>query len=335
MAYLDNSGNIILDVVLTDEGRRRLALGDGSFKIDKYAFGDDEINYELYNPSAATGQEDLQILQTPILEAFTNNMSSMKSTLMNLSRNDHLYLPVLKLNTVNTSGRYKQFGSLGMFMVACDKNTQDNSSTTPSGQSASSVALDPTTGLTRDGFLLGASPTLGGGVIRVDAGVDNTGMPSTTPLTDPALTEVSYEIKIDSRLGSIVSDQGIPISWVAVDDDHVATYVVGASTNSASATTIASFVAQNTDTTSWPSAEQVIAGARSSILTFKIASSQNLRSSFHLFDLIGSAGEMASPANITGTTGTNNIKFIDSVVRVTGQLTGYSIDIPVRFVKNI
>ena len=38
MAFLDNSGDIILDAVLTDTGRFRLAKGDGSFKIVKYAF---------------------------------------------------------------------------------------------------------------------------------------------------------------------------------------------------------------------------------------------------------------------------------------------------------
>ena len=35
-----------------------------------------------------------------------------------------------------------------------------------------------------------------------------------------------------------------------------------------------------------------------------------------------------------GNTGaTNNVKFIDSVVRVTGMTTGISIDVPVRYVK--
>ena len=33
MGFLDNSGDIILDAVLTDVGRRRLAKGDGSFGI--------------------------------------------------------------------------------------------------------------------------------------------------------------------------------------------------------------------------------------------------------------------------------------------------------------
>jgi hypothetical protein len=31
MGFLDNSGDIILDVVLTDHGRMLLAKGDGSF----------------------------------------------------------------------------------------------------------------------------------------------------------------------------------------------------------------------------------------------------------------------------------------------------------------
>ena len=318
MAFLDNSGDIILDVVLTDEGRKRLAQGDGSFKIDKFALGDDEINYALYDTTQATGQEDLQILQTPILESFTNNMSSMKSTLMSLNRKDHLYLPVLKLNNVASNTNY-QFSSPAMFMVAVDLNTQDNTAT---NSTPTSVALDPSTKLHRDGFLKGATPGRGGTTIRIDAGVDNTSMPANIPLTDPNLVERSYEIKIDSRLGSIVNKNGRVLQPVTTDDDYVTTYVVGGA-----GSLNQSFVSKNTETGTVQS--EVIAGARSTILEFKIASSENLRSSFHLFDMIGSAGTMSSPANAS-----EAIKFIDSIVRVTGQLTGYSLDIPVRFVKN-
>ena len=73
MAFLDNSGDIILDAVLTDTGRMRLAKGDGSFSITKFAFGDDEINYKLYDKNHASGSAyyDIAILQTPVLEAFT------------------------------------------------------------------------------------------------------------------------------------------------------------------------------------------------------------------------------------------------------------------------
>ena len=79
MGFLDNSGDIILDAVLTDTGRFRLAKGDGSFKISKFALCDDEIDYSLYNKDHANGSAyyDLEILQTPILEAFTNNKISV------------------------------------------------------------------------------------------------------------------------------------------------------------------------------------------------------------------------------------------------------------------
>ena len=99
MGFLDNSGDIILDAVLTDLGRERLARGDGSFKITKFAVADDEIDYGKYNKNNASGSAyyDLDILTTPVLEAFTNNIASVKHKLMTIPRNNLLYLPVLKL----------------------------------------------------------------------------------------------------------------------------------------------------------------------------------------------------------------------------------------------
>lgn len=49
MGFLDNSGDILLDAVLTDEGRARLARGDNSFNIVKFSVSDAEINYDNYN----------------------------------------------------------------------------------------------------------------------------------------------------------------------------------------------------------------------------------------------------------------------------------------------
>jgi len=126
MGFLDNSGDIILDAVLTDTGRLRLAKGDGSFKIDKFALGDDEIDYTLYDKNNTSGSAyyDISILQTPVLEAFTNNMSSMKSRLLTINDNDLLYLPVIKLFT--QSGLGSEMASLGDasgFVVPVDKST--------------------------------------------------------------------------------------------------------------------------------------------------------------------------------------------------------------------
>jgi hypothetical protein len=55
MGFLDNSGDIILDVVLTDLGRQMLAKGDGSFNVTKFALSDDEIDYSLYNKNHPSG----------------------------------------------------------------------------------------------------------------------------------------------------------------------------------------------------------------------------------------------------------------------------------------
>jgi len=99
MAFLDNSGDIILDAVLTDYGRMKLASTLTTDFITKFALGDDEINYQLWDSLHPSGSAyyDLEIVQTPILEAFANNASSMKYALYSdtLATN-LLYLPVMK-----------------------------------------------------------------------------------------------------------------------------------------------------------------------------------------------------------------------------------------------
>ena len=83
--FLKNGGDILLDAVLTDYGRQLLARGDGSFNIVKFALGDDEIDYSLYGSvSKASTEIDKEILNTPVLEAFTNNAASMKSKLITI-----------------------------------------------------------------------------------------------------------------------------------------------------------------------------------------------------------------------------------------------------------
>ena len=106
MAFLDNSGDIILDAVLTDLGRKRLA--QGNFRISKFALGDDEIDYTLYNRNHPSGSAyfDLEIMQTPVLEAFTQTNANINYGLLSLTRTDLLYLPVLKANSlVNSSAQ--------------------------------------------------------------------------------------------------------------------------------------------------------------------------------------------------------------------------------------
>ena len=99
MAFLDNSGDIILDAVLTDVGRKRMA--NGTFEIVKFALGDDEIDYNLYNVNHPSGSAyyDLEILQTPILESITGIAAHINYGLLSIPNPNLLYMPTIKENT--------------------------------------------------------------------------------------------------------------------------------------------------------------------------------------------------------------------------------------------
>jgi len=66
--------------------------------------------------------------------------------------------------------------------------------------------------------------------------------------------------------------------------------------------------------------------------SFKIASSLELNTSTFLFTKLGSTFLMASRG---ASTITQSVRYIDSMVKITGMKTGYSIDVPIRFVKTI
>ena len=69
MAFLDNSGDIILDAVLTDHGRMVLAKGDGSFQITKFALGDEENN--LRKEMVAFKFQNLHLVMRKLIIVFT------------------------------------------------------------------------------------------------------------------------------------------------------------------------------------------------------------------------------------------------------------------------
>jgi len=98
MGLIDNSGDILIDAVLTDIGREFLARNDGSFEVVRYAFGDDEIDYILFEPNTGSLQQDLSILNTPIFEANVNEKIALKFQLLSISNPDLKFLPTLGAN---------------------------------------------------------------------------------------------------------------------------------------------------------------------------------------------------------------------------------------------
>ena len=324
MGFLDNSGDIILDAVLTDLGRKRLAEGNGSFKIAKFALGDDEIDYGLYDKNNTSGSAyyDINILQTPVLEAFTNNMSSMNSRLMSIARNDLLYLPVIK---PNKNGNHTVDKILLTYVVLSDQTTVN----TMKGPEGTSVLVA--------GQLNGDVAAQGANFIQLDQGLD-TGELSDNSVLAADLVETQYMIQIDNRLGSIAppinnanTGETLGFTPTSIDDDNIATYIFTLSDGSE---VVKNLLTGNTFS--------VIEGPQGTYVQFKIAASLDLKTSAYLFNQLGTVATAAQTLKGEADTfllGPSTVpiatayKFIDSTIRISGMTTGYTVDLPVRFVK--
>ena len=204
---------------------------------------------------------------------------------------------------------------LSSYVVLVDETTVD--------------ALTPTNGSSLDnGLLNGYRPDQGARFVAADQGLDTLEVSNQQTLADvdSTLVETQYFVQIDNRLGQLrnrgaaTGQATVGLQPSSVDDDNIATYIFSAN--------------DDTGIISSPGA-----GAASSIngplgtrVQFKIASSLDLRTSTFLFNQLGSSGT----ANITSGTATllaADYRFIDSTVRISGVSTGYTLDVPVRFVK--
>jgi hypothetical protein len=295
MAFLDNSGDIILDAVLTDTGRMRLAKGDGSFKIAKFALGDDEINYELYNKNHASGSAyyDIEIVQSPVLEAFTNNTSTLKSKLVTISRTNLLYLPEIVNNTT----------------VGLSSNSTNNILTVLVDQTTVEDLTIASTGDFVNGYRIGDTKS----PIVMDQGIKSNAIgDGSSVVLDADLIETQFMIEIDNRFGNIWDGNGASQATPSfVDDDNVATYYISKSTNRAY------FGKSGTSMSG-----DVLSGPRGNRLRSLVAPSVDLNSSTYLFTELGSTATLGAA-----------VRQIDTTVRITGVTTGYRVDLPIRFVK--
>jgi hypothetical protein len=342
MAFLDNSGDIILDAVLTDAGRKRLARGE--FSITKFAFSDEEINYTIFNSAHSSGSAfyDIDIMQTPILEAFTNNTSLMKTKLVSLNRQNILFMPIFKLNPKSVdSKKTAQVSGNNYHGIIVDRNTVTEVNTLITADNLAA------------GYMLGfpgVNPNRDNRHIAIDQGIDGAGSTSLdiTQTMDSDLMETAYLVKLDNRLLTLDGHTGnayTSFDSSFVDDDNIATYYI-------------------------PSTSQIVQGPRDEDRSDLADSSSNnfgavagkevfyttsasgpvgprirlhpvatdlLRASDALFTEIGTT--VTSGANIeldepAGTLATmSTYKFIDTVMNVVGITTGYSIDIPLRLFK--
>ena len=323
MAFLDNSGDIILDAVLTDAGRARMARGE--FRIVKFAFSDEEVNYGLFDADHQSGSDyyDLEIMKTPVLEAFTNNTSLMKTKLISINRNNILYMPTFKLNTTLQDSKQHALG--GTYVVLSDTSTEPTS----------------TPGSLNDGVLHGVFTSaldVNKHHVAIDQGLDTSGDPPRTSPMPVDLVETAYLIRMDHRLLRLSGFNGTTYDRKAlsfVDDDSVSAYYVSTTDSSVLGTGNRITRLRNSDTQSAAQAEEVFNGPIGPRLRFSLITSESIQQSQALFDELGTSGtttlEINGDSSDDLTSG--NYKFIDTVINIVGISSGYSMDIPVRIVK--
>ena len=103
MGFLNHAtNNIIVDAVLTEKGREILALNDGSFDIQKFRLGDDEVDYSILDQyGIIIGKEKIE-KNTPIFEALTKDKIALKYPLRSFNTNnteDIFAIPYLELDS--------------------------------------------------------------------------------------------------------------------------------------------------------------------------------------------------------------------------------------------
>ena len=194
MGILDNSGDIILDAVLTETGRKKMAAG--TFNIGWFSFGDDEINYGLYDLNHASGSAyyDLEILQTPIMEATTAKSANINYGLATYNNQRLLYLPVMMRNT------RPALSDIGLTALPDGEITYvavNDGSTFPALKAALGDAK----------AMLSANTT--GRIIVLETGLDTTEIAATTQnrsayLANQNLLETGFAVSFDNRFISSV-----------------------------------------------------------------------------------------------------------------------------------
>ena len=112
MGYLDNT-SITVDAILTKKGRQKLASGQ-SLNITKFALGDDEIDYTLYEPAHPKGSAyyDSAIKAIPILEASPDETQVLRYKLVTLPKGT-TQIPIVSLG-ISSIGVYQDEGQVAM-----------------------------------------------------------------------------------------------------------------------------------------------------------------------------------------------------------------------------
>jgi hypothetical protein len=110
MAYLDNTAGITVDAILTKKGRQKLASGQ-ALNITKFALGDDEVDYTLFEPAHPKGSAfyDSAIRALPVTEASPDETLVLRYKLVTLPKGTPS-IPLVRLGIPSISANQTEGG---------------------------------------------------------------------------------------------------------------------------------------------------------------------------------------------------------------------------------
>ena len=311
MGVLANETTVV-DAILTDEGRRRLALGN--FQITQFSLSDDEIVYSKAQQSTPASKFN----NTIVFEAVSENIRAIKYKLLSMD-GDYTHLTATRLVTEkgpqNGTPQASSTGNnAGYYIIIATEETFDDHY-----QGASAISVP-------DGFLPGYSKKLisksENNYIKIDHGINDDGINNATYSYDQALpaelAETQFMVKLDYRLGRIISLSGQEVPPNYIDDDFIATYIITTNSYPEFFETLVAEVSASP-----------IKGSRGLRLRLPVAAASNINTSS---DTIWS--DLGRQVTSFFTNGTTTARIIDATLEVQGVTTSVNITVPLRFVKN-
>jgi hypothetical protein len=341
MAFLDNSGDIILDAVLTDIGRKRMS--EGTFRITQFALGDDEIDYRLYNKDHPSGSAyyDLEILQTPVLEAFATSNANINYGLASFNGNlNLLYMPSIQIlnKSVETAGVGVLQSTGSIYYVSVNNST--------------STALKKAFALNGEGggrfYQRGFSNAR---AIHIETGISssNANPPRTVDLSNQAnfveannLIDSNFDVHIDTRFCTRVRTlQPGQSTWNLTNGSANLELVAANSPIVASGNRLG---LKHYKTAIIPSKVSQIAADENNQVDFLDFSTMNGPPgviSMVMFVPISDIRTASAKYSLFGKTGQNlfgdgnTYDYIDTTVYVVGKTSGVQLQIPIRFIRKV
>jgi len=316
-------------------------MAEGNFRITKFALGDDEIDYSLYNADHPSGSAyfDLEILQSPVMEAATKQASSIKYGLLSITRTDLVYMPVLELN--QKSGVDSVLKHNNIILLAANKATY--TTLAQDANIGASKVLEPNT-------LTPSSKVI------IESGITSADRQPTREnrdnmLVSTNLVDLQFDVRFDSRfMAGLISVQPRQDQSFAnnTDGSRRITLTAFARKSAVSATQfmdnyvtamadgLEDLVLQYTTATTDETGTNLsqLAGPRGGMTALSFAPSTEINAqgtaSPSYYSLYGSTG-------VAGTTlgfaSSDNFDYIDTTVYVQGLTTGASIQLPIRIVR--